>query len=286
MVDKLLQWLNKPHPLISKTTPRLLFSFGIGLFVYIFLNIFNPFDFNSFTKEENLYFKILYTSISIIVILTNFFILPLIFSHFFNAKTWKIYKEIFVNLEVYFIIAVLIWMLSDYSSFYNKKSNFDFLFFLKSVFYVGIIPSGFYIIIELLLYKSKKTAIQENLPNKINNEIDLIKIIGENKKEAFELPLNDLIYINSEKNYSSIFYLQNGKIKEKLMRISLHKIENQLTDFNAVFRCHKSYIINTNKIEKIEGNAHGYKLRLKDLKNKKIPVSRKISKKTLQNLNK
>ncbi len=42
-----------------------------------------------------------------------------------------------------------------------------------------------------------------------------------------------------------------------------------------VIRCHKSYIVNLNKVNRISGNAKGYKLQIDEL-DFLIPVSRSL----------
>lgn len=287
MIRKIKGWLLKPYPFFVRPKPKLITSFGIGLFIFVFLAIFNPFDFSAFTKSESLYYKILYASITTIVILINLFVLPILFPSFINRKSWKVYKEIIVDLEVVMAITILNWILSDYSSFYDKDSYFDFRFFLMATISVGVIPLSFYIVIEERIFSKRQEQKKKEQKVKQNTIIDVgdvVTIKGDNKKESFTIYIKDLLYITSEKNYSSIFYLENGKIKEKLIRSSLNKIERQLKPYNMVFRCHKSFIINVSNIEKFTGNSHRYNFVLKNVSDILIPISRKFSKKELEKL--
>jgi DNA-binding LytR/AlgR family response regulator len=62
-----------------------------------------------------------------------------------------------------------------------------------------------------------------------------------------------------------------------MLRYTLSGVEKDNSGISEIFRCHKSYIINKNKISSITGNAAGYKLILLGY-NTPIPVSRKWNK--------
>lgn len=60
-----------------------------------------------------------------------------------------------------------------------------------------------------------------------------------------------------------------------MLRSSLSRLENQLEGQNIV-RCHRSFIVNLDKVEKVTGNAQGYKLHL-ETPELVVPVARKYS---------
>jgi len=118
-----------------------------------------------------------------------------------------------------------------------------------------------------------------------NNKTQLITLVGDNKKEEFQLTLYDLLFITSEKNYASVFYLVEDQVKEHLLRTTLTKIEEQTSKHKSIVRCHKSFIVNTNRVVKIQGNARSFLLKIKNPSNPKnnflIPVSRNFPKELL-----
>jgi len=67
--------------------------------------------------------------------------------------------------------------------------------------------------------------------------------------------------------------LIDDKVGHKLLRSTIKQMEEQLKDHQSFIRCHRAYIVNMNQITNIEGNAQGYKLRLRKT-DKDIPVSR------------
>jgi len=57
------------------------------------------------------------------------------------------------------------------------------------------------------------------------------------------------------------------------VRCSLIYAENLLKDDKFIFKCHRSYLVNINYIDKVEGNSQGYKLYLENVPTP-IPVSK------------
>ena len=89
--------------------------------------------------------------------------------------------------------------------------------------------------------------------------------------------LSQFIYAQSEGNYVTIFYLDDSTLSRKLIRLSLKQLEVQFKNHSQVKRCHRSYLINTEHIITIDGNARSLTIQL-DKVPTSIPVSRSFSK--------
>jgi adenylate cyclase len=116
----------------------------------------------------------------------------------------------------------------------------------------------------------------------ISEKKDRIVSIKADTKEELEINLNNLLYIEAQENYSKVVWIDDDKPKEKLLRVTLKNIENQITDKN-ILRCHRSFIINANVKYSILGNSNGYHLKSKFLQNT-IPVSRSLGKEIIDKL--
>jgi TolB-like protein len=101
-------------------------------------------------------------------------------------------------------------------------------------------------------------------------------------KEVFTINLANLVYVEAQENYSKIVWKDDDRVEEKLLRVTLKKIEDQITD-EILVRCHRSYIINTEVNFTILGNSNGYYLE-SDLVKHTIPVSRSLGKKIVRKL--
>jgi DNA-binding LytR/AlgR family response regulator len=62
-------------------------------------------------------------------------------------------------------------------------------------------------------------------------------------------------------------------IRNQMVRCSLINAEDVVKDFKFIFKCHRSYLVNINYIDRFEGNSQGYRLFF-DAINFPIPVSR------------
>ena len=112
--------------------------------------------------------------------------------------------------------------------------------------------------------------LNEEPPTAINSEI---VIETELKSETFTLTVQDFIFAKSEGNYVEIWVMNQSLAKPILKRMKLKDLESVFTTFPAIIKIHRSYLLNKNYIQNVNGNAQGYKIALKNCK-ELVPVSR------------
>ncbi len=83
----------------------------------------------------------------------------------------------------------------------------------------------------------------------------------------------DLAFVKANDNYCTIYWNDSGILKNKMLRISLKRVEDQLSSVHSIVRCHKSFMINLNQDLSLQGNSRGYFLESNSLPIR-IPVSR------------
>jgi DNA-binding LytR/AlgR family response regulator len=83
----------------------------------------------------------------------------------------------------------------------------------------------------------------------------------------------EFIYAASDRNYVDFYLEGKSGIIKKTIRNSMTNVEEQLNGFPQFFRTHRAFLINLKKMEKKQGNALGYDLKLTGI-NEKIPVAR------------
>ena len=103
-----------------------------------------------------------------------------------------------------------------------------------------------------------------------------VSLIGDNQNESFSILPADLLYLEAADNYVRIFYQKNGAVADVLLRSTLKKMEQQLAGYPQLFRCHRTYIVHLDQVERVSGNAQGYKLHLKNC-SALVPVSRSLN---------
>jgi len=283
-MEKIKNWLIKPYPFPSSNKSKILISLAFGKFVFIFLIIFKPFNLDVL-GDKVLYYTFIYGIITFTTMLLHLLILPKFFTLIFNPNKWTIYKMIVFVVIIMLAIGIVNWYFSVFYSKLLNNNNYPLLFFIYKVFLVGIFPILFYVFLtELITSKNNikvASIISESKSNlNLDDNENEIKLTGSNKKDSLNLKQEALLYISSEKNYASIFHTLNGKIKETLLRVSLNNLETQLEGYNNIVRCHKSYIVNTTKVEKIKGNARSLLLIIPNIE-VPIPVSRNFPKELL-----
>ena len=97
---------------------------------------------------------------------------------------------------------------------------------------------------------------------------------------AFSLPLTSFLFASAEGNYCTLFFLENQQLQRKLLRLNMKNLEGQFQAYPSVIRCHRSYLINKEKIRQMKGNARSLILKLEGYQGE-IPVSRAYSKEML-----
>lgn len=287
-VNFLVNKLEKSYYYIEKTNTKLVISFIVGLITFFYSYFFTPY--NTDTIENNLFqISIESTLLVVLVVLTYFFIVTKLFPSYFNKKSWTVGKHIFIATLLTVACATAIWIYTNsYVVFYDYR---DAIFNSAKV---SLIPVILQVLLNDRMQRLRKAyyqlKIEEQKERKQKEAYKTekikdkrIKIFSYNKKDFVHIKINKLVYISSEANYASFFIDEKGKLKELVLRRPLIQIEKELSAYNNIVRCHKSYIINSEYIEKYSGNAHGYRLKIKYL-DIEIPVSRKFSKEDILKL--
>ena len=199
------------------------------------------------------------------------------FKYFSNKNHWTILKELIAIVTILagfgIGIYVLGFILEEPGARWNLATFFDSV---KNAFLVGIIPFVFFTAIGFSRFFSD-TA--EYLPSKTEEENSgqLIHINSKLKKEELSFYSGQFIYAASDRNYIDFFLEEKNGILKKTIRNSMANVEEQLTRYPQFFRTHRAFLVNLQKLEKQQGNALGYELKLAGINNK-IPVARNKTK--------
>lgn len=285
----MLKILQQPYPFGEKSNIRLLIqSIGEGTFIALFLIFFQPFGVSEWQDPNKNSYLAGYGLITALCGIILRFAVFKTFPKYHSEATWNVGKEVLS-------IMMLIMMIAAGNIVYsNLIFNFEngiisFLWMLLAVVIIGIFPATFGVMLNYIIQLKKFnqqivvhhhhtpeiTLAEQVSENKVQNSV-LLKLIAENEKDSIELAVDSLYFIESSDNYSTVFYEKNQKLQKELLRSSLTRLESQISSENIV-RCHRSFIVNLDKVEKVTGNAQGYKLHLKSPE-LLVPVARKYSK--------
>jgi hypothetical protein len=89
----------------------------------------------------------------------------------------------------------------------------------------------------------------------------------------FSIKKENLLYLESAENYVSICYINKDKVSKYLLRDTLKKIEETFSG-TEIIRCHRSYMVNFEKVKVIRKDKDGLKLGFDDPSVSDIPVSK------------
>ncbi|MDD4971823.1 MAG: LytTR family DNA-binding domain-containing protein [Paludibacter sp.] len=109
---------------------------------------------------------------------------------------------------------------------------------------------------------------QDGMPSQ-----DLIGIPDENGDLKIAVMPENLLYIESFKNFITINYLNHSRLSHFLIRNTLQKVEARLAADGSLVRCHCNYIINVEKVKVLHKDKGRVTLELNDLNLSSIPVS-------------
>lgn len=281
----ILDWLKRPSYFYSNLKFNLFLCLVISSFVFLFLYIFQPFGIVNFKNS-----KILYTAgfglISFVLGFLFFALLPLILKKSF--KNWTVGKNIFFLLFLVISISIGNWFYNSLVQDVNGIELESLTSFFFNTFSFSIFPIVIFTFLKEHLFRKKREKFSKKIMElKTSSEVEKSKkeiiIYGDNKKESISFNLNDLIYITSHGNYASFFINSKNGLEEHILRNTLTYIFTNLKEYSNLIRCHKSYIINTNFMDSISGNARGYFLE-STLLSIQIPISRSYKKEELKNL--
>jgi LytTr DNA-binding domain len=279
-IQTMLTILFQPYPFNEKTLQRIILQGCYeGAFVALFLIIIQPFGISEMQSNDKnwvlIYYGIVTTAAGYVLRLGIFRLFP----SYFSEPKWTILKEITTILGLILLITMGNYALTM-SLFNIPTSLYNFVQMLLMVATIGIFPTVFGVMLNYIIQLKKYNrsfSIEKPIPN--NSETIIlpaaIKLIAENEKDQLELGHDDLFYIESSDNYSTVFYQKGNRLQQSLIRSSLSRFENQIQSPHIV-RCHRSFIVNLEKVAKVSGNAQGYRLHLDGFK-LQVPVARKYS---------
>ena len=257
--------------------------------VFLFLYVFKPFGLHHFEDPDDIAIFIGYGLVSFVLLILIQFIVPSLLPNIFTEEKWKVYKEILYTLTIVSCIGIGNMMYSAMCGFISVNAG-TFLFSEMTTLMVAIFPVAISVLIKqnYLLRKNLKQsrAISEKLYRKTRMPVlahTLVLLQSENPKDNISVESKDIYYVSAADNYVEVHLKQNDIVKQILLRSTLKNAHQSLKPFSNFYRCHRTYIVNLDKVQSVTGNSQGYKLILFDTE-KQIPVSRILNKELTQRL--
>lgn len=286
----LLGWFEKPYYLNKGFNFKLFVVVGMGILTATFLLVYQPKVILDNT-DDFINYSIICGFIVSLSLSIYYFLIRNIFPDFFDKENWNIGKHAVMFVVIILILGGILWGFNQIILPAETVKKFTYGYVTMLILEIGFFPIMIYLLfderygnyIKNLEQKkvTKNNIVKGTKPIKrvIKTQTvvnDNITIYSYNNKNSLTFNINNLIYITSETNYGVFFILEEGQVKENILRKTLADIEKDLKHFKNILRCHRSFIVNTNYVNNYNSNSQGGYLKIKKL-NKKIPLSRKFS---------
>jgi len=124
-------------------------------------------------------------------------------------------------------------------------------------------------------WKDKKDQIDRlaDIQSFSANPRNMIPFYDEKGILKFSIKKENLLYLEAAENYVNICYLNKGNVSKYLLRDTLKKMEESFSG-TEIIRCHRSYIVNFDKVKVIRKDKDGLKLELDNPSAIDLPVSK------------
>ena len=251
--------------------------FFTAIFGLLFINIFQPFGSQNWYPNIS-QFK--YFFFSSLIILTG--MLVVVVSRVIMLAFVKKHTIIYWQYGVWVLVEILSMSLfySLFAKFIPKEGlNRDFIeIFNQSTVNTSLIILLPYSILWLYFSWNEKNIILQKLSQEEQSpEVQKKSLIGfpdEKGELKISVMLENLLYVDSADNYATIHYLNKSKLSHFLIRNSLKWMEENLTKETPLVRCHRSFLVNLDKVKVLRKTKDGILLELDAVNTPDIPVSK------------
>lgn len=281
-----------PAFLVTKENIRKLIFFTT-VYSLVFINIFRPFNSETWIPGINTMNYFLYSSLMVLVG-SALISLSRIIMYYFVKKIsigyleyiiW-IFAEITILAVFYVFLAYKVGYIDNFLVQNPEMVYWDATFeilrkTIANTTWMLLIP---YIISFLYLYNEH--LLREVIPQKDaqimeKEEGKVIQFKDEKNEIRFTLSSEKIIYIESSDNYCVIKYFNNEKLYDFMLRNTLKKLSEDLKD-TPIQRCHRSFMINFEHVASLRKENTEICLEFDINGIKEIPVSKSYNEKIME----
>ncbi len=295
MSTRLIRAFHKPYVLIVDPAIQLARAVMFGMFVFFFLYIFKPFELDALPSG----LLPLTFAYGVITMGSMFFLNVIQFKLFpatFKEETWTVSREIGWTIINILVISIGLAFYSNQKGIVSL-TPFQFILFVGYVLAVGIFPITLGILwreaylnrrhnLETASINLGLMKAGQGLPS-LNGSVEAngnkVLLPSGNQDDSLHIDIHQLLFIRSQDNYVEVHFMDGGGVKRKVLRASLKTQEQALQSWPWCIRCHKSFIVNLRHVNRLTGNAQGFRIHFSGL-DISVPVSRQFNGKIHQML--
>ena len=188
-----------------------------------------------------------------------------------KVHTWRIWHQALTVLGMVLFIGLCNFV--TFALILHIPFHLQYiLMFLYWTLIIGIVVTA--IAVSLSYYRSLRNKLDELLDKTTREQEGISVTIHDSRVRGNDvcIPINDLLYIEAQKNNMAVCFLKDGKMQREEIQATLASVLEDLDDYSNVFQCHRSFIVNLNNITSAKGNSNGYTLEMGGVAT--VPVSR------------
>jgi hypothetical protein len=243
-----------------------------SLFALIFINTYSPFGADRWYNLTRFQF-FTFSSLTILVGVLVVVISRIIMYHFSKKHTFILWQYLlWIGAEI--LSMALAYTLFE-KIFLKDPRLFSELLKNSSRNTALVLLLPYSVLWLYFSWRDKKEQIERlaESPAFSDNSRNMIPFYDDKGILKFSVMKENLLYLESAENYVNICYLNKGKVSKYLLRDTLKKMEESFSGTEIV-RCHRSYIVNFEKVKVIRKDKDGLKLEFDNPSMADIPVSK------------
>ena len=238
------------------------------MIVFLILYLLQPFGFSMY-QGNKLLVSLLFGGVTFACCLLTLFVERPIHQ---RISPWRIWHEALAVLLMILFIGIC--------NFFVFSLVFQFpitggllLMFLYWTLIIGVFVTV--CSVSLSYYRYLRNQLETLLDKTTEAQTDILVTIHDTSVRGndLQLPINDLLYIEAQKNNVAVCYVNEGKVAHAEIHTTLAAVLDDLQAYDNIFQCHRSFVVNLNNITSAQGNSNGYQLRLGNCP-AVVPVSR------------
>ncbi|MEM7186911.1 MAG: LytTR family DNA-binding domain-containing protein [Bacteroidota bacterium] len=273
-------WLQTSYPFEHAVSDKRNTILSLSLFASLILLLLQPYG---FVPMNQMVMSAGYLVISVGLFALNFYGFPKAFPQWFEESKWSVQRALLFLLYNFFVIGLwthVFRALVIKNDIAYLISGEELLVGLGKIMGIGLGASVLLILIRYNVLARKHLQVSQELNRQLREELhqlapisaeETIELLLENKSVVFKRA--ELNYIKSEGNYVSLHLASVENRTPKLYRARMKETEEALAKFPEFFRCHRSFLINLNRIESSHGNSQGLFIKVIG-DTSRIPVAR------------
>jgi hypothetical protein len=283
-MKRIFEWINQPYPYDYDINGMFKQSVGTGLFIFLFLTIFKPFEAQKYPAAFPID----------LVINCGFGLITFLAGFVYDAVVPKLFPKLFFSNQVRFkhvivyIFGLLILIGLGNAVFYQVlyPGSSWFFIILRFQLYtaaIGVFPVVFLLLLDqywhLQRHIRNADAINRELGGVPKSDVDAsfkeqpVTLTSDNQKETVSMPASRLLFIKAAGNYVEVYTNENNTIQKRLLRNTIKRVDDRLAPNPSIMRCHRAYLVNVTNIQRVTGDSQGYRVAFRDT-DLQVPVSR------------